>query len=254
MNNSNSLFVSVIIPAFNAESFLKDAVSSVVKQTYPNWEIVIVVDKSIDSTADVAQSLSEKEKRISLKVLPYNCGAAVARNIGLDIARGDVIAFLDADDIWMEDKLEKQIPYFLRQDPPLIVYSDYICFRNDQNRETVVSSSSRLIKYSDIIRTNSICTSSAIYDARLGKIFFPSLPRRQDWALWITLLKTKDSYALSVPLNLVRRRIHSGSLSANIVASYWYNYIVLRRVAGLSRVRSTINLFIHFISAVLRRS
>lgn len=246
--------VSVIVPAFNAARFLGQAISSVISQTYNKLEIIIVVDKSSDRTSSVARFIADKDSRILLKILPFKCGAAITRNIGIELASGEFIAFLDADDFWMPDKLERQLPLFFQLDPPLIVFSDYSCVNNGSLSETRVRTPSKKVNYASILRTNCISTSSAVYDARKRKTYFPNLSRRQDWALWMTLLSEKDSFAQSVQSCLVTRRIHSNSLSSNRLLSYWYNYIALRRVGQLSRPRAIVHLFYHFWSAALRRA
>jgi len=248
-----SALVSVVIPAFNSESFLQEAVFSVMAQTYNNLEIIIVVDKSKDRTAYVAESLCHNNNSILLKILPFNVGAATARNIGIEMASGDFIAFLDADDIWMPNKLESQIALFSKPQPPLLVFSDYCSLVESTHSEKIIRSPSQSVTLKGILRTNSICTSSAIYDIRGGKVYFPNLMRRQDWALWIILLSRQNAYAKSVPSCLVKHRIHRNSLSSDRLASYWYNYIVLRKIGRLSIFNAMISWVYHLFISVLRR-
>ena len=108
--------VSVVIPAYNAALWLPDALQSVLRQTYTDWEAIVVNDGSTDGTAAVVKSYSEQDGRIRLLTQAANRGPATARNLGLLDARGEYIAFLDADDIWMPTKLEKQL--FLLQAQP----------------------------------------------------------------------------------------------------------------------------------------
>ena len=101
--------VSIIIPAFNAEDYIGEAISSVLKQTYKNWHLVIVDDGSTDETVSLIQRMAEADQRIELVQIPHSGLPAVARNQGLCRARGEVLAFLDADDLWSENKLEIQL-------------------------------------------------------------------------------------------------------------------------------------------------
>ena len=113
--------VSVITPLYNGSTFLKDAVQSVLAQSYENWQLIIIDDASTDESYLVAQALAESDNRITVKKLSKNLGAGNARNQGLAVAKGDYIAFLDADDIWKFSKLEKQIK-FMKEHDALICY------------------------------------------------------------------------------------------------------------------------------------
>ena len=101
--------VSVIMPAYNAEKYIEEAVSSVLSQTYKNWELLILDDCSSDCTAEIAEYFASLDTRIRLLRNPQNMGVAKTRNRGFDIAKGEWIALLDSDDVWHSDKLEKQM-------------------------------------------------------------------------------------------------------------------------------------------------
>lgn len=101
--------VSVIMPAYNAEKYIEEAISSVVSQTYKNWELLILDDCSSDRTGEIAELFEKADPRIHLFRNSQNLGAARTRNRGLDLARGEWIALLDCDDVWHEEKLEKQL-------------------------------------------------------------------------------------------------------------------------------------------------
>ena len=123
MINKRRPQVSVIIPAYNAEEFIEETILSVLKQTYQNFEIIVIDDASEDSTRSIVKKLSSKEKRIKLYEIPHVGKPAVLRNIGVQKSEGEFIAFLDSDDIWQKEKLEEQIK-LLKTDPLLsLVYS-----------------------------------------------------------------------------------------------------------------------------------
>jgi glycosyltransferase involved in cell wall biosynthesis len=114
--------VSVIIPAYNAGAFIKETINSVLAQTYRHWELIVVNDGSGDNTADLVKDLIEKDTRISL-ISKSNSGVSDTRNKGMEQAKGELIAFLDADDVWLPDNLEKKVST-LAKDPSLgFVYS-----------------------------------------------------------------------------------------------------------------------------------
>jgi glycosyltransferase involved in cell wall biosynthesis len=122
--------VSIIMPAYNASATIAESIRSVLNQSYANWELIIVDDGSRDNTVYIANNFAEKEKRIVLLKLSRNGGLSNARNEGWRIARGEFIAFLDSDDLWHEDKLEKQIR-FHQQNPNIgISHTDFKSFKD----------------------------------------------------------------------------------------------------------------------------
>ena len=104
--------VSIVVPVFNSEKFIIETIQSVKKQTYQNWELLLVNDCSTDKSEQIIRKY-EEDKRIRLINLKANSGAAIARNTGINNAKGKYIAFLDADDLWNKEKLEKQIKFCL---------------------------------------------------------------------------------------------------------------------------------------------
>src|SRR5699024_344342 len=105
------ILVSIIMPAYNSGNYIEEAIDSVLKQTYENWELLIVDDKSTDNTLNLIKKYSLKDSRIKYTSLNRNSGPAIVRNKAIDMASGDYIAFLDSDDLWFERKLEKQITF-----------------------------------------------------------------------------------------------------------------------------------------------
>ena len=106
--------VSIITPSHNASKFISECINSVLLQTYKDWEMIIVDDLSDDNSVEIIKSFSEKDSRIKLIELDKNGGPAKARNRAIKESKGDFIAFLDADDLWREDKLEKQLNFMKR--------------------------------------------------------------------------------------------------------------------------------------------
>src|SRR5690625_4333075 len=111
MNALNQTLVSVITPAYNAERFIEETIESVLQQTYSEWEMIIVDDRSTDNTVAIIERYVKKDDRIKLIELPDNSGSAVARNTAMDHARGRYLAFLDSDDLWLPEKLERQLKF-----------------------------------------------------------------------------------------------------------------------------------------------
>ena len=109
-NKSNNL-VSVITPAYNCAEYIDECIESVLNQTYQNWEMLIVDDKSTDNTQSIVESYAKKDHRIKLFNQEKNAGAAAARNKALELSQGRFVAFLDSDDAWKPNKLERQLEF-----------------------------------------------------------------------------------------------------------------------------------------------
>lgn len=174
--------------------------------------MIIIDDGSADTTYDIAQSLAREDQR--LRVLRHSKGqqgAAAARNTGLKAAQGRYIAFLDADDEWMPDKLAQQLAQ-MRAHRAGLSYTGFMRVSPTAAREVNVPAR---VTRAQLLRGNLICCSSAVYDrAMLGTVPMPDLPMRQDYALWLTLLAQLPE-AVGVQTPLVRLHVTPGSLSSN---------------------------------------
>lgn len=181
------LLVSVIIPAFNSALFLPDALRSVLNQTYPHLEVVVVDDGSVDSTAELLAEWAAQDKRVRW-VRQENQGLPSARNTGMRQASGELLAFLDADDVIMPEKLERQVA-FLNAHPEVdLVYSDY-CTSDPQLRILTHESVARRIplaeayKYTNVFPVMSPLLRRCLAE-RVGE-FDPALKACEDWDYWI---------------------------------------------------------------------
>ncbi|MSR89726.1 glycosyltransferase family 2 protein, partial [Patescibacteria group bacterium] len=116
MSKANNRLVSIVVPVYNAASFIDETIKTVLDQTYTNWELLLVDDKSTDKSVKLIKPYLTKDKRIKLLSNKKNSGAAISRNKGIDAAKGRYIAFLDADDLWLPTKLEKQVAFMQKQD------------------------------------------------------------------------------------------------------------------------------------------
>ena len=108
--------ISVITPTYNCANFIGETIESVQAQTYQQWEMIIVDDRSTDNTKEIVEEYVKADDRIKYTCLEENSGAAVARTTAMELANGEYMAFLDSDDIWSEDKLEKQLSFMKEQD------------------------------------------------------------------------------------------------------------------------------------------
>lgn len=237
--------VSIVMPAHNVCAFLAESIQSIQTQTYSNWELLIIDDASGDNSFEVAQKFQRMDARIKPIQLPTNQGAGFARNIGIKASEGDYIAFLDADDIWLPIKLEKQLEFMQKHDLQ-VTYSSYELIDEQSQSLNLVIRALRELSPKKILRANYIGNLTGIYHSkRLGKLYCPPIRKRQDWALWIQAIR-KAGGARGMEEVLAQYRVRKNSLSGNKWGMLKYNYKVYRKVLGYSGFRSRI-LFLQFL-------
>lgn len=224
--------VSVVMPLYNAANTLDKSVSSVLEQTYPYLELIIVDDCSTDDGVDRVLKLTTKDKRIRLIQLKKNGGAGVARNTAINAANGRYIAFLDADDMWFKDKLEVQLKAFKETDSALICSGYWIV--DAEYNHLGEKNAQPYITYNDLLKRNVIGCLTAIYDVKkTGKVFMPEIRKRQDYALWLTILR-KHGAAHCVQEKLAEYYIQPNSISSNKFEMLKWNYRMFHETQFMS--------------------
>jgi teichuronic acid biosynthesis glycosyltransferase TuaG len=189
MVNLHSDLVSIITPSYNSSRFVADTVQSVLIQTYTNWELLIVDDCSKDNSVEVISSWVERDERIKFFPLQKNVGAASARNVAIAEAKGQYIAFLDSDDVWMPDKLEKQIA-FMKKGRYAFTYSDYYVMYEDGRQTGTEIHVPRSLSYSQYLRNTIIGCLTVVIDRSITDDFrMPLIKSSHDMALWLLILK-----------------------------------------------------------------
>ena len=181
--------VSVIIPTHNREKTIERAVDSVLNQTYKNIEIIIVDDCSTDSTLEVLKSRYGGFANVTIFQLERNSGACVARNKGIDLSRGEYIAFLDSDDAFLEEKIEKQISALEKSGNKLCATSYWRIDASGKKKTIHVKTDGGDSLYNELLFCNFITTGTLVGEAKIFKTerFDESLPRYQDWDLVLRL-------------------------------------------------------------------
>lgn len=231
--------VSVIMPAYNCAPYIKEAVESVVAQTYENWELIIVDDCSGDGTGELIKELAGTDSRIRSFVNPKNRGAAVSRSRAIAAASGQYVAFLDSDDRWEPLKLEKQLAFMRKvgADFSCTAYSKMDTAGNDLGVRRVPPGRT---DYRKCVRlSNPIGNSTVIYDqSRLGKFRVPDIRKRNDFALWLQILKKTDCcYGMEEVLCHYRIGL-SDSVSGDKSDLVKYHWQLYRRIEGHGVLRS----------------
>ena len=219
--------VSIVVPVYNCEKFIRQTINTVKKQTYNNWELLLVNDCSTDRSKEIIIKELKDDDRIKLLELEKNSGAAIARNKGIENARGKYIAFLDADDLWNENGID--------------------------NKKIVKVPEK--INYRQALKNTTIFTSTVIFDVeKLGKglIKMPNVRRGQDTATWWKVLKTNIiAYGLNETLSLYRRS--NNTLSANKMKALKRTWNLYRNVEHLNVFYSLYNFSWYVFNAVKRR-
>lgn len=241
--------VSIITPTYNSREYISETIYSVLSQTYKNWEMIIVDDKSMDDTCEIVHNFVLKDSRIKLFQLSANSGPAVARNEAIKNSNGKYIAFLDSDDIWLPQKLEKQVAFMKKHDCEFSC-TNYEIFSNSKNK--IVKSVFRY-SYKDILKSNCIGCLTAMYDSeKIGKVYMPILKRRQDYALWLKILKL-IKYGYGLDEVLAKRRVLPKSVSSNKIKLLKYHYIIFRKFEKLSFFKTFYYLMWSVLSKFLYR-
>ncbi len=228
--------ISIITPSFNCEKFIADTIKSVINQTYKNWELIIVDDCSTDDSVKIINDFVDKDNRIKLIKLIENSGPAVARNKAIEVAKGDYMAFLDSDDLWVSVFLKKSVEAV--QNTEGFVFSSYHRYDKNLNpylKDFIVP---LRVNYYDILKTNSISCLTAFIDIKkLGKIQMPKILYRQDMGLWLKYLK-KINYAIGIQEPLAIYRIRKESHSRNKVNLLRYQWYFYRNIEQLNVFKS----------------
>ena len=227
--------ISIITPAYNCEKFVAEAIESVLQQSFHNWEMIIVNDASTDHTPSILQMYTKRDKRIRVITNSKNLGVAKSRNIAIEAALGDYIAFLDSDDIWFKEKLEKQLAFILENNL-VISYSAY----NTINEHGMYINSRippKEISYKDLLKSNHIGNLTAIYDCRyFGKVYLEQAGH-EDYILWLNLLK-RVGKTKGIVEPLASYRVLSNSISSDKFTAIKWQWRIYRKFQKLSRIES----------------
>lgn len=227
------MLVSVIMPTYNCAQYISKSLDSVIAQTVSDWEIQIVDDCSTDNTFEVVSPYLDKYKNIHYHVLPKNSGPAVARTVAIKKATGKYIAFLDSDDLWMPEKLEKQIA-FMKKTGANFSATGYRWIDENGNDLHTAFIPPKKTDYKKMIRlSNPIGNLSVIYNQdALGKFKVPEIKKRNDFALWLQILKKTDyCYGMEDVLGIYRVG-RTGSVSSNKFKQakyHWQLYHVIEK-------------------------
>jgi glycosyltransferase involved in cell wall biosynthesis len=249
VNKGNNL-VSIIMPAHNASKYISESIESVIKQTYRDWQLIIVNDRSTDDTESIITSFMKSDKRIYLiNNTSSQGGAYYARNLALDIAKGRYIAFLDSDDLWREEKLAKQI-HAMNAGGFFASHCSYIRIRDTGEHLNTVKVR-ELVTYNDQLKSNRIPNLTGIYDREKVDIVKQSNIGHEDYHMWLKILSVCPSIGLDEPLAYYR--VLSESLSSNKIQAAAWHYKILRQQQGVSFIRRVFYFSTYIYNAIYKR-
>ena len=244
--------VSVVMPAYNAERYIGQAIQSVLRQTYPDFELLVVDDGSKDQTVRIVRCLAEQDDRIHLYIMGKNSGVSASRNFGVTQARGEWIAFLDSDDIWREDKLERQLSYLARFPSAAIGYTASAFMNADGERYAYIMAALPQTTYAMLLRGNLMSCSSVMVKTSLMRRYpMGGDQMHEDYAAWLQILREVPcAYGVNEPLLIYR--VSSASKSGDRITSAEMLYHTYRYV-GFSAARALCMVFRYVFCSVDKR-
>lgn len=241
--------VSIIMPCYNAERYIAQSIESVLAQTYQEWELLITDDCSTDSSVEIIKRYCEQDGRINVFVPNEHQGTAKARNVSISRAKGRFVAFLDSDDIWYSEKLEKQINYMLDNEVAF-TYSSYEIIDFQGNQRNKIVKDAGVISYNKYLRNTIICCGTVVLDReKTGNFTSPIIRTSQDMALWLSIMK-RGFKAYPVPGPLHKYRITPGSATRNKFRASCDVWRVYRRIEKLSLLKSVYSFSCYSLNAI----
>ena len=249
----NHGLVSIITPTWNCAQFICETIRSIQSQTYQNWELIISDDCSTDNTKEVIAPYLEADSRIKYICNEKNSGAAITRNNALKAAKGKWIAFLDSDDLWMPDKLEKQLK-FMVDNHYQFSYTNY-CEINEQSEETgkLISGPKHVTKAGMYAFCWPGCLTVMYNREQVGLIQIADIKKNNDYAMWLKACKKADCYLLDECLAKYRRG-RAGSISTHgYTTLIKWHYKLFREAEGMNPVSSFVITCINMVCGLYKK-
>ncbi len=230
--------VSVITPVYNGEKSISYTIESVLNQTLKDFEMIIVDDLSDDKTKEIVMKYAKNDSRIRFYTLKEKGGASAARNLAIEKSKGRYIAFLDGDDLWKKDKLEKQVS-FMQENDIAFSYTDYEYIDENNKGINIFRECPKKMSYFRMLLGDSVGCLTVMYDSKkVGRISIPKIEKRNDYALWCRILKkVKLGYKYDEILSMYRKL--DGSLSSGKKSSLLkYHYKMHREINNFNPIVS----------------
>ena len=243
--------ISVIIPYYKKKEYIATSINSVLKQSYKNFELIIIYDDSNHEDLIILNNLKKKDKRIKIFINKKNIGAGLSRNKGIKLSKGKLIAFLDSDDLWSRNKLKKQI-FFMKKKKIKISHTSYYII--NYNNKIIGQRKAKDLSHKQLLKSCDIGLSTIILDKKLIKnnTKFASIKTKEDYVLWLQITQNeKKIYALSD--NLTKWRKLDNSLSSSKFQKIKDGYLVYRKYMKFNQVKSIFYLGLLSVNFLLKQ-
>lgn len=238
--------VSVVIPNYNCGKYIRETLESVINQNYKNIEIIIIDDCSTDNSMEIVKKYQKIDLNIKVEIMKSNQGAAICRNRGIELAKGEYIAFLDSDDLWNENKISKQIK-FMEENNYNFSFTGYEHIDESSNKLGIKIRVPQKVSYNMLLWHDYFGCLTVMYNQKkLGKIYSENIRKNNDYSLFLNILK-KERYAYGIKENLAKYRIRNGSISRNKWKTIKPHYNLLRNIEKKSILKSILCIGTHFL-------
>lgn len=245
--------VSIIMPAYNAENLIEDSINSILSQTYRNFELIVIDDCSKDQTVRIVEQFILKDSRIKIIKNTKNKGVAETRNVGLDQAKGEYVAFLDSDDRWSDNKLALQMQVFKEKNID-VLFGAYYRF-NSKGIINLVNVPSYIEKH-NLLKGNCIGNLTGIYNFRK----FPNIRQKEigheDYLFWLEIFNSRvgvKGEGIQEPIAFYRVAEDGKNLSGNKLKAAGWTWNIYRKHLQLNLISSLVYFSYYMIKAILKR-
>ena len=242
--------VSIITPYYKKKKYIESTINSVLQQTYKNFELIIIYDDENKEDLNFLKKIIKKDKRIKIYINKKNLGAGRSRNKGIKLSKGNIIAFLDADDMWLNNKIQKQI-FFMKKNAIDASHTSYHII-NAENK-IIGCRKAQDMNYKLLLNSCDIGLSTVIIKKKIitNKIKFADINTKEDYVLWLKItLNNNTIFALKN--NLTKWRKLNDSLSSSKIQKFYDGYLVYRKYMNFSSVKSFIYLMLLSFNYVLK--
>ncbi len=244
--------VSIIMPTYKCGKYIAESIKSVQAQTYQNWELIIVDDCSGDDTIEIVQGFMEDDNRISLYQNSSNSGAAISRNAALRKAKGRWIAFLDSDDLWKPEKLQKQIDFMIKNKYAFTYHNNTWINEKTGEKEKIVSGKKHVSKFDMYCCCWPGCL-TVMYDVSVvGLIQIADIKKNNDSAMWLKIVKKAECHLLNENLAFYRHR--SGSITPpDMKTKIFWHYKLFHEADGKTPIIASILTVVNMAGSFVKK-
>lgn len=247
--------ISVITPVYQSAQYIDETVASVLGQSFSDLELILVDDGSTDGSLERCQYWAERDSRVVVLKSPQNQGAAASRNQAMEAANGDYVAFLDSDDVWAPEKLNRQYQFMKEQACDFSFTAYQMENEAGESLGTVDTSQQQTaFSYQDMLKKQATlgCSTVMLKRSAIGSLRMPDIRTGQDYAFWLLLLK-QGLLAYLLPEPLTRYRVRQGSISRNKVRKAQRQWQIYRRLERLGVFQSAWYFAFYAVRAVFRK-